>query len=76
VKKTSIYLDAEQDRALARYAARRGISKAEAIRRAVADIVSEPELRPRIKAIGVIKGPGDISENIERYLAESDFGRD
>lgn len=76
VKKTSIYLDVDLDRALARHAAARGISKAEAIRRAIADVVDVPEPRPRIKAIGVIDGPGDLAENIERYLAESDFGRD
>lgn len=74
-KKTSIYLDSEQDRALARYAARRGISKAEAIRRAVADILSEPASRPRISAVGVVDGPEDISQNDERYLLEG-FGRD
>jgi predicted transcriptional regulator len=75
VKKTSIYLDPALDRALARYAALRGISKAEAIRRAVADVVV-PTPRPRISAIGVGEGPGDLAENHDRYLSEGDFGRD
>lgn len=73
-KKTSIYLDRELDLALARYASSHGISKAEAIRRAVADIVATAP-RPRITAIGVANGPGDIAANDERYLLEG-FGRD
>jgi Ribbon-helix-helix protein, copG family len=75
VKKTSIYLEPELDRALARHAAAQGISKAEAVRRAVAAAVANTP-RPRIQAIGVIEGPGDVAENIERYLAEGDFGRE
>jgi Ribbon-helix-helix protein, copG family len=75
VKKTSIYLEPELDRALARHAAAQGISKAEAVRRAVAAAVAGTP-QPRIKAIGVFSGPGDVAENLERYLAESDFGRD
>jgi hypothetical protein len=75
VKKTSIYLEPELDRALARHAAAQGISKAEAVRRAVAAAVAKTP-RPRIRAIGVIDGPGDVAENIERYLAEGDFGRE
>jgi predicted transcriptional regulator len=73
VKKTSIYLEPELDRALARYATARGISKAEAIRRAIADVVAAP--RPRITAIGVGEGPGDLAERHDDYLREG-FGRD
>jgi hypothetical protein len=73
VKKTSIYLDPELDAAVARHAAEHGISKAEAIRRAIAASVRDTP-RPRIKAIGVAHGPGDVADNIERYLLESDFG--
>jgi hypothetical protein len=76
VRKTSIYLEPELDDALERYAEARGISKAEAIRRAVAELV-EPKPRPRIKAIGVMRGGAtDVSENIDRYLAETGFGED
>jgi hypothetical protein len=76
VKKTSLYLPPELDRALAEYASSRGISKAEAVRRLIADTVA-PAPRPRITAIGVIKGDKpDVSENIDRYLAESGFGED
>lgn len=75
MKKTSIYLEPELDRALARLAAAQGITKAEAVRRAVAAAVANTA-RPRITAIGVGEGPSDLAENDERYLAETGFGRD
>ena len=74
MKKTSIYLDHELDRALARLAASQGITKAEVIRRALASAV-DGQPRPRITAIGVVDGPGDVVENMDRYLAEG-FGED
>jgi hypothetical protein len=73
VKKTSIYLDPALDRDLARAAARRGITKAELIRRTLTAAVSDVP-RPRIKAIGVGKGPGDVSADVDRHLAETGFG--
>jgi Ribbon-helix-helix protein, copG family len=75
VKKTSIYLEPELDRALARLAAARGITKAEAIRRALTEAAADAP-RPRITAIGVVEGPRDVSENVDRYLEETGFGRD
>jgi len=72
VKKTSIYLEPELDRALARLASERGITKAEAIRRALAEAVGSMA-RPRITAIGVADGPGDLSTDTDRHLAEG-FG--
>lgn len=74
VKKTSVYLEPEMDFAIARYAKVRGISKAEAIRRAIAQEIGVRK-RPRITAIAVGEGPGDGSENLDDYLAAS-FGRD
>lgn len=75
MKKTSIYLEPELDRALARLARERGITKAEAIRRALADAVGGAR-RPRFTAIGVIEdGPSDLSTNTDKYLAEG-FGED
>jgi hypothetical protein len=74
VKKTSVYLDAELDRAQARLASARGVTKAEAIRQALADAVSTAE-RPRITAIGLFEGPGDLSTNTDDYLAEG-FGEE
>ena len=46
--KTTVYFPAELKRAVNRYASRRGLSKAEVIRRAVADAVAGDEIpRPR-----------------------------
>jgi len=72
VKKTSIYLEPELDRALARLAAARGITKAEVIRRALAEAVDLA--RPRIAAIGVGAGPGDVAGDVDRHLGETGFG--
>ena len=68
LKKTSLYLDLDVDRGLARIAARDAVTKAEAIRRILADAVAAQPPRPRITAIGIAEGPGDVVENIERYL--------
>jgi predicted transcriptional regulator len=73
-KKTSIYLDPDVDRALARLAEAQGITKAEAIRRAVANAVDSAP-RVRISAIGVGEGPGDVSENVDLHLRETGFGQ-
>ncbi len=74
MKKTSVYLEPELDRALDRLAARDEISKAEAIRRALRAAVVGLE-RPRLSAIGVGSGPGDVSANVDKYLDETGFGR-
>ena len=76
VKKTSIYIEPELDRALAQLARERGITKAEAIRRALADAVGTAKRpRPKFSSIGVITdGPTDVSENVDRYL--EGFGED
>jgi predicted transcriptional regulator len=73
MKKTSLYLEPETDRALDRLAKAQGISKAEAIRRALAEAVRRIE-RPRISAIGVGAGPGDVADNVDRHLSETGFG--
>lgn len=73
VKKTSIYLEPDLDAALDRLAAQRGITKAEAIRQALRrEAQSAP--RPRILAIGVGSGPGDVADDVERHLEETGFG--
>ncbi len=74
VKKTSIYLDPDVDRALARRAAAEGTTKAELIRRALDDATA-PTMRPRPEACGVFEGPGDLSRDADRYLSETGFGR-
>jgi predicted DNA-binding protein len=69
VKKTSIYLEPELDRALARIARERGLTKADFIRGALAAAVDGVDKRPRFTAIGVIKdGPTDVSTNTDKYL--------
>ena len=72
MKKTSIYLEPDLDRALARLAAEQGISKAEAIRRALAEAVAGR--RRRIAAIGVGEGPGGVADDADRHLVETRFG--
>ncbi len=67
MKKTSLYLEPELDRALDQLAAREGVSKAEAIRGALRKAVADVHLA-RITAIGVGEGPGDVADNVDRYL--------
>jgi predicted transcriptional regulator len=73
MKKTTVYLEPELDRAVARLAAERGITKAEAIRQALGAAVRETS-RPRIGAIGVGAGPGDVADDVDRHLEETGFG--
>lgn len=73
VKKTTLYLEPELDRALGRLAAQDGVSKAEAIRTALRQATQRVE-RPRITAIGVAQGPGDVADDVERHLRETEFG--
>ena len=69
MKKTSLYIDPEVDRALERRAVLEGITKAELVRRVLADAVSG---RPRPRARGVFEGPSDLGAGAERHL--SGFG--
>ncbi len=55
MKKTSIYLDEDLDKALASKAAEEGVSKAEFIRRNLEVVVARPK-RPRI-SVGMMKVP-------------------
>lgn len=73
MKKTSIYLDPSLERAVSRLAEARGVTKAEVIRRALADAVAGAP-RPRISAIGVGEGPGDVAGAVDRHLEETGFG--
>lgn len=66
VLKTSIYLEPELDRALARRAAAEGIPKAELVRRALREALAD-SVRPRPSA-GVFRGPGDLSDRFDDYL--------
>jgi hypothetical protein len=73
MKKTSIYLDADVDLALRRRATAEGITKAALIRNALASAIA-PTTRARPRACGVFSGPGDLSENVDRYLSSTGFG--
>ena len=58
---------------LARQAAAEGLTKAELIRRTLAQALANATA-PRISAIGVGEGPGDVADDVDRHLAESAFG--
>ncbi len=73
MKKTSLYLEPEVDAALARLAEQLGITKAEVIRRSLRDTAAAAP-RPRISAIGVGAGPGDVAERVDEHLADTGFG--
>jgi Ribbon-helix-helix protein, copG family len=72
VKKSSIYLDPELDRALGHAAARQKLSKAEFIRQTLAAAVAD-EAVVRPSGIGVFDGPRDLAANADRYLEDA-FG--
>jgi hypothetical protein len=71
MKKTSIYIDAEVDRALARRAAAQGTTKAALIREALTQ-AGAPAPKPR--ACGVFDGPSDLSRDVDGHLARTGFG--
>jgi len=73
MKKTSIYLEPELDAALSRMADRQGITKAELIRRSLRAAVGG-DSRPRLAAIGIGRGPGDVSADVDKHLTDSGFG--
>lgn len=73
MKKTSLYIDPEVDRALARRAVAEGTTKAALIREALAGAVA-PAARAKPRACAVFDGPGDLSENVDEYLAKTGFG--
>lgn len=72
MKKTSLYLDPQVDGALARRAAAEGITKAELIRRVLAE-AAKPPMRPK-PSKGVFAHGGDVSRDVDRALAETGFG--
>lgn len=76
MKKTSIYLDDELDRALALRAADEGLSKAELIRRSLAASISRPT-RPK-PAVGVFRsgrsGRSGLGASVDDRLNRTGFG--
>jgi hypothetical protein len=74
VKKSSIYLEPELDRALSHAAARQKLSKAEFIRQTLsAAVAGEKAVRP--SGIGVFDGPRDLAANADRHLDDG-FGEE
>lgn len=73
VKKTSLYLDPDVELALERLAVAEGVTKAEIVRRALAK-EAQRSPRPRITAIGVGAGPGDVADNVDEHLRDTGFG--
>lgn len=73
MKKTSLYLDEELDRALARRAAEEDLTKAELIRRTLAGAVGHGR-RSKPRAIGIAaSGRTDLASRDEDHLVEG-FG--
>ena len=73
MRKTSIYIEPDVDRALSRRAASEGTTKAELIRRALREAAgSSLHVRPAAK--GVFNGPADLSARTDEHLASSGFG--
>lgn len=73
MKKTSLYIEPEVDRRLGRRAAAAGVSKAEYIRRALAD-AALPDRRPKPRGRGMFHGPPDLAERLDSHLDEDSFG--
>ncbi|MDX6671105.1 MAG: hypothetical protein QOI91_1468 [Solirubrobacteraceae bacterium] len=73
MKKTSIYIEADVDVALARRAAQEGTTKAELIRRALRDAAGGA-LRVKPRAHAVFAGPPDLAQRTDEHLAASGFG--
>lgn len=71
--KTSLYLDSEVDRALARRAKAEGISKAELIRRSLAATLAEAP-HPRPIGRGLFEAPSDFAAEADRHLADTGYG--
>jgi hypothetical protein len=77
MRKTSIYIDPAVDRALTRRARLEGTTKAALIREALADAARvRPTMRVKPWGSGVFAGPGDLSQNVDDYLAKTGFGED
>ncbi len=73
VKKTSIYLDPDVDRALGHRARVEGKTKAAVIRQALSEAAAAPIPRPAAR--GVFDGPDDLARDADRYLRQTGFGR-
>lgn len=73
VRKTSLYVDDQVDRALQRRAEREGISKAEVIRRALA-AAAEQAPDPPLSFIGTLDFAPVPVEGLDEELERTGFG--
>lgn len=73
VKKTSIYIDPEVDRALARRAAAQGTTKAAVIRAALVQAGAAGAAAKPLGS-GVFDGPDDLSREVDAHLGRTGFG--
>lgn len=75
VKKTSIYLDPVLDRQVGEIARDEGVTKAELIRRSLAQMVAtkRPQARLTIATFSG-DGPNDVSDRVDEYLEATGFG--
>lgn len=74
MKKTSLYIDDEVDRALAVRAAAEGVTKAELIRLTLGAAVAKPaRVKPRAVAL-VEDGQPSIARDIDAFLESTGFG--
>jgi hypothetical protein len=79
MQRTQIYLEPDLSEALERLARQRGTSKARLIRLAVRRLLAEVQPTEEDPILGVIRlgkgGPGNVSEQHDRYLAEHILSR-
>ena len=73
VRKTSIYIEDDVDRALSRRAEREGTTKAALIREALRAASAE-SMRVKPRARGAFEGPADLAESVDAHLRSSGFG--
>jgi len=74
MKKTSLYIDDEVDRALAVRAAAEGVTKAELIRLTLGAAVATPA-RVKPRAVALVKdGQPSIARDIDAFLESTGFG--
>lgn len=73
MKKTSIYIEADVELALARRAAAEGTTKAHVIRQALREAASAAtHVKPRAR--GVFTSSADLASHADEHLSRSGFG--
>ena len=75
MKKTSLYLPPDLDRALTRRAAEQGVSKAELMRGALADAARPRTAGQAPRGRGLFEGPEDLAEAFDEHLDQLGFGQ-